>query len=220
MDGHAPTISKHTPQRYLFLYIDYHLLSCVNECQPGELLHTGANQNITVMAFCHSEMTSLTNHPLAGPDHMALYLSPHDGVSIVASSVGSLVPIVDHDGSGRVFYFIYYSHGVDPGQWEFWLEFAVSWSTNKPKTVCFILFYSEEGPMLPWSQRFSFAMKRREKREKEAATENLWLRAMQISLTGVMSWLRNNQLQHACQLTQANQEAGSDLDPSSNLLVW
>ena len=27
---------------------------------------------------------------------------------------------------------------------------------------------------LPWSQRFSFATKRRDKSEKEAARENLW----------------------------------------------
>ena len=27
---------------------------------------------------------------------------------------------------------------------------------------------------IPWSQRFSFAAKRRDKREKEAARENLW----------------------------------------------
>ena len=36
---------------------------------------------------------------------------------------------------------------------------------------------------VPWSQRFSFAAKRQETREKEAARENLWLRAMRISLS-------------------------------------
>ena len=36
---------------------------------------------------------------------------------------------------------------------------------------------------LPWSQRFSFAVKRRDKKEKEAARENFWLRAMRLSLS-------------------------------------
>ena len=36
---------------------------------------------------------------------------------------------------------------------------------------------------VPWSQRFSFAVKRRDKREKEVARENLWLQVMRISLS-------------------------------------
>ena len=35
----------------------------------------------------------------------------------------------------------------------------------------------------PRSQRFSFAAKRQDKREKEAVRENLWLRAIRISLS-------------------------------------
>ena len=38
----------------------------------------------------------------------------------------------------------------------------------------YIFFTVSATFLLPWSQRFSFAAKRRDKREKEAARENLW----------------------------------------------
>ena len=44
-----------------------------------------------------------------------------------------------------------------------------------------IIFYM--SVWVPWSQRFSFAAKRRDKGEKEAVRENLWKRAMRISLS-------------------------------------
>ena len=57
---------------------------------------------------------------------MGVYFSPHKEVTVVASSVGPLLPISDGADDGRLAYFLYYSHGVDPGPWEFWLQLAVS----------------------------------------------------------------------------------------------
>ena len=40
-----------------------------------------------------------------------------------------------------------------------------------------------KGLNVPWSQRFTFATKRQDERERLAMRENLWLRVMQISLS-------------------------------------
>ena len=74
--------------------------------------------------------------------------------------------------------------------WEFWphlrLRKLVSVKTDVASATAqkeFLLNTSEINSVpcirLPWSQRFSFA----ERREKEAARENLWLWAMRISLS-------------------------------------
>ena len=85
--------------------------------------------------------------------------------------------------------------------------------------------------LLPWVPEVFF---RREKREKEAAREKLWLRAMRISLSCCNHIMRsinkqpitthlsvnNSNSEYAVSIGSSSQEAGSGLDPSSNLLAW
>ena len=55
---------------------------------------------------------------------MAVYVSPASNVDLLTSSLGAFLPI--QDGGDRAVYFIYYSHGVDVGPWELFLELMVS----------------------------------------------------------------------------------------------
>jgi hypothetical protein len=61
-----------------------------------------------------------------GPDHMGVYFSPKKGISVENWSF-----VEDEVKSGpiwkdnRLTYFIYYSHGLSPTSWEFWIELKV-----------------------------------------------------------------------------------------------
>ncbi|XP_053333817.1 endoplasmic reticulum metallopeptidase 1-like [Clarias gariepinus] len=53
-----------------------------------------------------------------GPSHMTLYILPHVGASLTGWSFADGTPRYDLDGE----YFIFYSHGVNTGPWNFWIE--------------------------------------------------------------------------------------------------
>ena len=59
----------------------------------------------------------------SGPDHITMYFSPALGIELVNSSFGEL--LVSETEDERDVYFLFYSHGVDPGPWTFWIEFDV-----------------------------------------------------------------------------------------------
>ena len=52
-----------------------------------------------------------------------MYFSPALGIELVNSSFGEL--LVSETEDERDVYFLFYSHGVDPGPWTFWIEFDV-----------------------------------------------------------------------------------------------
>lgn len=53
---------------------------------------------------------------------MTLYILPHAGASLTGWSFADGTPRYDLDGE----YFIFYSHGVNTGPWNFWIEVQVS----------------------------------------------------------------------------------------------
>ena len=75
---------------------------------------------------------------------MTVYLSPASGVTVLSSSLGALYPIEDHDGTDRLTYFIYYSHGTDVGPWELSLELLVR------ENVFHVFFFFTEQPSEAW----------------------------------------------------------------------
>ena len=64
---------------------------------------------------------------VSGPDHMGIFFSPAEGVSLVnwTFEEGKIL-----DGpkwkDDRPTYFIFYSHGFSHSTWEFWIELKVS----------------------------------------------------------------------------------------------
>ncbi len=70
----------------------------------------------------------------SGPDHMAIFLSPMENIELVSWSFDDgKVQRGPKWKDGRYTYFIFYSHGLSPKPWEFWVELEV------PKT-----FYTED----------------------------------------------------------------------------
>ncbi len=63
---------------------------------------------------------------LIGPDHMAIFLSPAVGVEMSGWSFeGAPLQPGPQWKDGRPTYFIFYSHGLNPKHWEFWVELKV-----------------------------------------------------------------------------------------------
>ena len=62
-----------------------------------------------------------------GSDHMSIYFSPWTNAEIVDWSFDKDKIIPSHSDwkDGRKVYHIFYSHGLNPGPWEFWVELKV-----------------------------------------------------------------------------------------------
>ncbi|CAN8028322.1 unnamed protein product, partial [Ixodes persulcatus] len=65
------------------------------------------------------------NFRLSGPSHMALVMSPRDGVELHGWSFTASVATKGVSWQGRPTYFVYFSQGKDVGAWDFWLELKV-----------------------------------------------------------------------------------------------
>ena len=98
----------------------------------------------------------------------------HSTSCAVAKSEKPTVPLVRGSYTSRKWSKLIHQHFMKPLWQSCLLSCTNSWLHKFPVWFSF---------SLPWSQRFSFSAKRRDKREKEAVRENLWLWAMRISLS-------------------------------------
>lgn len=75
---------------------------------------------------------------VVGPDHMGIFLAPKTNVRLINWSFveGEVLegPIWKDN---RTTHFIFYSHGLSPSQWEFWLELEVKFFSRPVRTQPF-----------------------------------------------------------------------------------
>ncbi|CAN8004518.1 unnamed protein product [Ixodes hexagonus] len=72
------------------------------------------------------------NFRLSGPSHMALVMSPRDGVELHGWSFTSGDITRGTPWHGRPTYFVYFSQGNDAGPWDFWVELKLP--SNRPSS--------------------------------------------------------------------------------------
>ena len=107
--------------------IDYYHISRINNWIVAPKPKIFKDTNITLV-----QMDELSPHnyrflfQASGPDHMGIFISPLPGVKLNTWSFsnGELLegPPWKDD---RPTYYIFYSHGLSPSPWTFWLDFKV-----------------------------------------------------------------------------------------------
>ncbi|KAM7287437.1 endoplasmic reticulum metallopeptidase 1 [Ixodes scapularis] len=82
------------------------------------------------------------NLRLSGPSHMALVMSPRDGVELRGWSFTAGVATKGVSWQGRPTYFVYFSQGKDEGPWDFWLELSLPPNHPTSEPVLDIAFHT------------------------------------------------------------------------------
>ena len=129
-------VTERDCQKYLYCgvpaYYPCSSMLKINNWIPGPKPKIFRDTNITLL---HAD--EVAPHVMrflfqaSGPDHMGVYFSPKSGVTLNTWSFsdGELLQGPTWK-DGRPTYYIFYSHGLSPSPWQFWLEFKVKLMKN------------------------------------------------------------------------------------------